>query len=277
MEGNRHNVHDSDEEEKHYRVERDLEVVKEVSVTEPAWVGDSITGHRTYHVNSIIDSERYKVVRRFSNFEALRNRLITVLPQFIIPILPEKTVAEKYYSDESEEVNKRIRGFERFLEVIRDHPDLSTNIEFIDFLKNSSYSVDATSTENESLEDDTSTVFKYIFSIWDAAKSTITGSEAVLTFSNKVELDHSFDKHLQKLRNLLNFLIELMSNTTELKLLLNRDIDNTRNISTVMKNLQTSISELDDINMDSVDAEMSGLGAYEEEKKANFEASFGRK
>jgi len=34
-----------------YSVSSDRVPKREITVTEPAWMGDSITGHRTYHVN----------------------------------------------------------------------------------------------------------------------------------------------------------------------------------------------------------------------------------
>ena len=95
-----------------------------ITVTEPAWIGNTLTGNRTYHVNSFVNNENLKVIRRYSNFEALRNKLIKLYPQCIIPVIPEKSMTEKITSDDGEGIKLRMRGLKRFMNAIKDHPIL---------------------------------------------------------------------------------------------------------------------------------------------------------
>mmetsp|Transcript_17337 Transcript_17337/g.20107 ORF Transcript_17337/g.20107 Transcript_17337/m.20107 type:complete len:85 (+) Transcript_17337:16-270(+) len=72
-----------------YKVEEDFSVtfkpsasrIKNIKVVEPAWIGDPITGHRTYRIMCDQGNEFIKVIRRYSHFEALRDLLILKFPQ----------------------------------------------------------------------------------------------------------------------------------------------------------------------------------------------------
>lgn len=59
---------------------KEVEDISQIKVGEPCWVG-SITGYRTYQVTSTIGSEQYNVIRRYSNFESLRYKLVSACPQ----------------------------------------------------------------------------------------------------------------------------------------------------------------------------------------------------
>jgi len=214
--------------------------------------------------------ENQKVIRRYSNFEALRNKLITKCPECIIPIVPPKRYSEKMVSDDSDEVKDRMRGFTRFLTKIAEHPTLSANKAFVDFLRNSEYATEASTPESTSLEEDTSTVKKYIYSWYETVRSKISGSDGTLTFKGKTTLDSEFNSDLTKLRNLLDFVTKLHENAKSLKDLMGKENENCRDINSVIGNLQTSIKELDTDAAFEVDDEISGLGNFEEEKKANF-------
>jgi hypothetical protein len=248
-----------------------LDAIKKIDVTEPAWVGDQITGHRTYHVICDIGQEHHKVIRRYSNFEALRNKLITQFPQCIIPVIPPKQYKEKIFSDDSEEVKERMRGLKRFLTMISEHVMLSTSMSFYEFMRNSEFATEASTPESSSLEEDTSTVSKYFYSLYETVVKKISGADSTLTFKNKNELDYKFDTDLQKLKNLLEFLMKLHENAKNLRELLSQENENCRNINSVIGNLQTSIRELDIDAAFSVDDEVNEIDNYEEEKKANFD------
>jgi hypothetical protein len=254
------------------------EQVKDIDVTEPAWVGDQLTGHRTYHVICSIGHESHKAIRRYSNFEALRNRLITECPQYIIPVIPPKRYKEKVVSDDSNEVQERTRGFRRFLTTIAEHEHLSKTNAFVEFMKRSEYATEASTPESSSLEGDTSTVTKYIFSVYESIVNKISGSDGSLTLKNKNELDFEFDQYLQKLKNLLDFAKRLHENSKESAELLDKENENCRNINSVIGNLQSSIKALDVEGTYDIDDETNDYSAFdEEEKKANFDVTFKKK
>jgi hypothetical protein len=195
-----------------FKLPKQVERIKDIDVIEPAWVGDQLTGHRTYHVICNIKGEHHKVIRRYSNFEALRNKLITKCPQCIIPVIPPKIYKEKVVSDSSDEVKERTRGFKRFLTQIAEHEILSGMTDFLEFMKRSEYAVEASTPESSSLEEDTSTVAKYFYSVYESIVNKISGTEGSLTFKNKNALDFEFDSYLQKLKNLLEFVKKLHEN-----------------------------------------------------------------
>jgi len=57
-----------------------------ISIENPQWIGDALTGYRSFEVLSEIGKDNQKVIRRYSNFVAFRNKLVTQYPFCIIPI-----------------------------------------------------------------------------------------------------------------------------------------------------------------------------------------------
>jgi hypothetical protein len=155
---------------------------------------------------------------------------------------------------------------------------LSKTNAFVEFMKRSEYATEASTPESSSLEGDTSTVTKYIFSVYESIVNKISGSDGSLTLKNKNELDFEFDQYLQKLKNLLDFAKRLHENSKESAELLDKENENCRNINSVIGNLQSSIKALDVEGTYDIDDETNDYSAFdEEEKKANFDVTFKKK
>ncbi len=160
----------------------------------------------------------------------------------------------------------------RFLNKVKDHPVMKTSADFSEFLNSVDYSSDVAIGEATNLEEDTSTVSKYVYSWWDSIKNTVTGTNANAEPRNAGKQDFEYQKDLQKCQNLLDFVERLYNNSNSLRDLLNDEYENTRNIGTVMGSLKTSIGELDGIK-ENFDSEVEDFNNNEEEKKIDLGAS----
>jgi len=190
-------------------------------------------------------------------------------------IIPEKSYTEKITNNESEDTQKRMRGFKRFLNTIKDHPVLRESEELRKFLLDTDYATSKSQTENENLEEDTSTVSKIVYSWWDTIKTTVTGSKSSSEPRGQEQTDFDYQSDLQKCQNLLDFVTRLHSNSISLQQLLNDEYENTRNIGTVMGNLQSSIGELEGINQKE-SASKDDPNSSEEEKSMDVGSSYAR-
>lgn len=239
---------------------------KHIKVVEPAWVGDTVTGHRTYRVISETSNDFMKVIRRYSQFEALRNILIANYSEWIIPILPPKTYTEKITSDESDSVNKRMRGLKRFLEAVQSHSEMSQWEDFIKFLRDSDFPIEFLTKDSNDLEEDTSTISKYMYSFLKVVKSTVSGSTEVSPFKSKSDIDFNLDKDYQRLLSLREFTEKLHQNGEKLKQLFSDETENLRSFRTFVSKLDSNVKSIDVDLSSSLDEEVNKYRYDEEEK-----------
>lgn len=96
-----------------------------------------------YQVESVIrepDKTPYVVWRRYSDFEVLHSHLQDCFPYAIIPPLPERKVLYRWQKLPADRldpdfVERRRTSLELFLRRVANHPELSTNALFLEFLK----------------------------------------------------------------------------------------------------------------------------------------------
>ena len=244
------------------------ELIKNIQVLDAVWVGDIATGNRTYKVSWDYESSLLKVIRRYSQFEALRNILSTKFPECIVPGLPPKSYSERFTSDDSSHIEGRMRGLQRFLIGILNHQHLSTSQDFCNFLNDTDFPVEFTSSESTSAQDDRSRISKYFSFVLDTVRSTISGPESTTSFKNKSPVDFEFDKDLQKLRSLKEFLTNLHKNAESLKQLIAEETDNCQSFKSLISNLQTSIKTIETDKISGF-ADSNAFDNDEEEKKCN--------
>ena len=103
-----------------------------------------INGHRSYTImtewnQDITGKQEYKteVQRRYSHFEILRKSLIQKYPYHAVPLLPEKDIFEKIYTDSSSQINNRMDKLQHFLSILVNHPIFCNCEEVREFLVNS--------------------------------------------------------------------------------------------------------------------------------------------
>lgn len=112
-----------------------------VSVTDPVKQGDGVQAYISYRVNTNTNLPGYKwasfyVIRRYSDFEWLRERLMEKNRGIIVPPLPEKNVVEKFRFS-AEFIESRRRSLERFVNRVASHPHLQSSPELKLFLESS--------------------------------------------------------------------------------------------------------------------------------------------
>ncbi|XP_049849447.1 uncharacterized protein LOC126318684 [Schistocerca gregaria] len=109
----------------------------QVSVSGPRKQGENLDQYMTYTITiktshpDFIDKE-FNVVRRYSDFEWVRNRLISSFRGYIIPPLPEKTIINRF---DEEFIVYRRRELERFLKRIVLMEDLLRSDDLVTFLQ----------------------------------------------------------------------------------------------------------------------------------------------
>jgi len=114
-----------------------------------------------------------------------------------------------------------------------------------------------------------------MFNLWDTIKTKIAGGSGNIDPVHKEKLDFDFESDYEKLKTLLTFTTKLHENAEGVKELLIKQNENTRNIGVTMGNLQTSIRELEDVNNE-LDTEANFHDTQEEEKKVDFNSTFGK-
>jgi len=107
-----------------------------ITVSDPAKLGDSINAYVTYKINTKTNRKdfgytQFCVVRRYSDFVWLHERLHIEFPGAIIPPTPQKTFVGRF---SSEFIEARQKALQRFLNRIAIHPELSYSTSFGQFL-----------------------------------------------------------------------------------------------------------------------------------------------
>ncbi|CAH8574782.1 unnamed protein product [Schistosoma margrebowiei] len=127
-----------------------------VKVTSPAKVGEGISSYIVYRVNTKFNGKEFSVLRRFSDFLGLHERLVTkyLSEGVIVPPVPSKDMLattkvkmSKDVSAENEFVERRRIALERFLSRVLSHPVLHIDEDVCDFLRHEGELPRATNTQ----------------------------------------------------------------------------------------------------------------------------------
>ncbi|KAK9196705.1 hypothetical protein WN943_004836 [Citrus x changshan-huyou] len=106
-----------------------------VSVTDPVKLGNGVQAYISYRVITKTNFPEYQgpekiVIRRYSDFVWLRDRLFEKYKGIFIPPLPEKSAVEKFRFS-AEFIEMRRQGLDLFVNRIASHPELqqiNTNV-----------------------------------------------------------------------------------------------------------------------------------------------------
>ncbi|KAA0157256.1 hypothetical protein FNF27_04981 [Cafeteria roenbergensis] len=111
----------------------------DIRVGEPQTQGDGRAPYTTYKIVSSqrgierFEQSTFEVVRRYSDFDWLRKRLLMVAPTVAVPPLPPKDgLPVKNFHDEF--IESRNRGLQRFVDRIASHPRLRVAEPVFQFL-----------------------------------------------------------------------------------------------------------------------------------------------
>lgn len=114
------------------------ESAMEITVSDPVKLGDGVNAYTSYRVTTKSPSTEGEVyvIRRFSDFEWLHDRVGDLYKGAIVPPLPDKNVLEKFRFTR-EFVESRRRGLESFINRLAAHPIVGRADELEHFLKDS--------------------------------------------------------------------------------------------------------------------------------------------
>eukprot|EP00501_MAST-03F_sp_TOSAG23-6_P001063 GSMAST32.ASY1.ANO1.1106.1 assembled CDS len=99
-----------------------------IQVSTPMKQGEGIKAYISYKVTS----NGISIIRRYSDFVWLQERLQANFPGYIIPPLPEKKQIGRFDPDF---INVRRKYLQRFLERVATHHALCKSQDFLEFLK----------------------------------------------------------------------------------------------------------------------------------------------
>lgn len=110
-----------------------------VSVTDPVKLGNGVQAYISYRVITKTNLPEYQgpekiVIRRYSDFVWLRDRLFEKYKGIFIPPLPEKSAVEKFRFS-AEFIEMRRQGLDLFVNRIASHPELLLSEDLRTFLQ----------------------------------------------------------------------------------------------------------------------------------------------
>lgn len=110
-----------------------------VSVTDPVKLGNGVQAYISYRVITKTNLPEYQgpekiVIRRYSDFVWLRDRLFEKYKGIFIPPLPEKSAVEKFRFS-AEFIEMRRQGLDLFVNRIASHPELLQSEDLRTFLQ----------------------------------------------------------------------------------------------------------------------------------------------
>ena len=108
-----------------------------ITVSDPKKESEGMNSYVSYKVNTSTNREEFSygqfgVIRRYSDFAWLSDRLARDVPGAIVPPLPDKAVVGRFGADF---VESRRRQLERFLQQTAEHEELSKSHYFQTFLQ----------------------------------------------------------------------------------------------------------------------------------------------
>ncbi|CAL5334487.1 unnamed protein product [Camellia sinensis] len=111
-----------------------------VSVTDPAKMGNGVQAYISYKVITKTNLPEYQgsekiVIRRYSDFEWLRDRLFEKYKGIFIPPLPEKSTVDKKFRFSAEFIEMRRQALDVFVNRIASHHELQQSEDLRTFLQ----------------------------------------------------------------------------------------------------------------------------------------------
>ncbi|KAG0497281.1 hypothetical protein HPP92_001972 [Vanilla planifolia] len=110
-----------------------------VSVIDPVKLGNGVQAYISYRVITKTNMPEYQaqekiVIRRYSDFDWLRDRLTEKFKGIFIPPLPEKSTVEKFRFS-AEFIELRRQALDVFINRVASHPDLKQSEDLRTFLQ----------------------------------------------------------------------------------------------------------------------------------------------
>ena len=75
------------------------------------------------------------VQRRYTDFEWLQDKLLAKMSEWAVPLLPDRSVYDKFKDNNSDFVKTRVRGLQHFMTIIISLQHLRSQSEVTFFLR----------------------------------------------------------------------------------------------------------------------------------------------
>jgi len=109
-----------------------------VEVSEPMWSNEGVVGgYRMYRIiTKLKDNPDYaiQVHRRYNDLKWLIQAIQVDNSACVFPPIPQQVMGSQYYKDDSELINQRVQGIQRFLDYLIQHNILCANKDLEVFL-----------------------------------------------------------------------------------------------------------------------------------------------
>ncbi|XP_057843444.2 sorting nexin 1 isoform X1 [Cryptomeria japonica] len=228
-----------------------------VTVTDPVKMGNGVQAYVSYRVITKTNMPEYQapefhVIRRYSDFVWLHERLAEKNKGIFIPPLPEKSAVEKFRFS-AEFIELRRRGLDVFLNRIASHPQLRQNEDLKFFLQVNEEAMDRTRSVESTIFGKKPSDFIQIF------KDVQTRvSDAVLGKEKPVE---ESDPEYEKLKH---YVFELEDHLSEAQKQAFRLVKRHRELGQSLVDFGKAIKLLGDCEGGSLGKAFSALGSQSE-------------
>eukprot|EP00245_Coleochaete_scutata_P009004 TRINITY_DN2869_c0_g2_i1.p1 TRINITY_DN2869_c0_g2~~TRINITY_DN2869_c0_g2_i1.p1 ORF type:complete len:481 (-),score=110.86 TRINITY_DN2869_c0_g2_i1:101-1519(-) len=209
----------------------------EISVTDPVKQGDGVQAYVSYRVSTKTNMPQYRfstssVIRRFSDFGWLHDRLAEKNKGIIIPPLPEKNVVEKFLLH-NEFIDARRQALSIFANRVAAHPQLRFSSDLQLFLEASEevWAMEtARASEGSILKTDN--FFQMFKDVQTKVTTAVLGKE-----KPAVEHDEEYD-------NLKAYVLELEGHLAECRRQAERLVKRQREVRDPLKNFGAAMADL---------------------------------
>ncbi|WWC70926.1 uncharacterized protein I206_104878 [Kwoniella pini CBS 10737] len=188
--------------------------VFQITVSDPAKVGDPVRGYTVYTVRTQTTSPHYRkgtfsVLRRFSDFLWLLEILTFNNPGIVLPPMPGKHTFGRF---QDQFIETRRNALQKFITKITSHPVLQLDPDLRIFLESDNFSIDSKNRKNE---------------ILILEKSQALSADRIWNTNKFIEFDDWFESRngfLNSLENQLKNLSKSIEQSSKLKLELSNSI-----------------------------------------------------
>lgn len=228
-----------------------------VSVTDPAKMGNGVQAYISYKVITQTNLPEYQgpekiVIRRYTDFDWLRDRLFEKFKGVFIPPLPEKSTVEKFRFS-AEFIEMRRQALDRFINSIASHHELQQSDDLRTFLQADEQTMErARSLETGIFKKKPTDLMQIFKDVQSKVSDVVLGKEKPVEESN------------QEYEKLKNYIFELEEHLAEAQKHAYRLVKRHRELGQSLSDFGKAVKLLGDCEGDNLGKMFSELGAKSE-------------
>lgn len=206
-----------------------------LSVAAPEKYNDGLEAYFRY---PLYDNNQILTYHRYMHFEWLRNQINSRYPGCIVPSLPEKEGISAYWNTlDTEFLENRRYGLEKFLQWLQAHPRLSKSPEVTAFLAEDENEYQFRIKNSDRTAGGWLGSFKEISSL---VSSTVSSTVTQYWYGEQIILENDTDKHYNRIRFEINELLKSIEELeTQLEEFTSKILAESQSNSALMKAYET--------------------------------------